>query len=251
MSYNQSPFYPQFNSNPPNTSNTKYYISASFSLLVVITVITLIVLVAKNILIIPGINSPTTTSNTPASNTPAPISSSLTTKQQLQQLCPVIPGANGMINVGNSASYNDFLFSACTGSGTCDSVNPDPVSQTLINTLSSGGSCGHWNQPEVNPVLTWDYVNKKWTSNLTNVANTRYPGAGYITGSSADNYAGTKGYGYASPSPYSCYSDCQKDPLCKEFVYDTNTCYQMNKPPSIPASFVNGKDSGAVSGVKQ
>jgi hypothetical protein len=62
-----------------------------------------------------------------------------------------------MINVGNSATYDSYLFSACLNNGTCDGLNPDPISQALLTTTSH---CGSWGLSGSN--YTWDYNNNRW-----------------------------------------------------------------------------------------
>jgi hypothetical protein len=139
----------------PNT--TLYISSSSFSSFLLIISIILIVLIATKVIVIPGLNSSSTTSFSGSSIVP-------TVRQRLDKLCPVDPLANGMINKGNMATRNDYLFNACTAAGTCDSIVPDTISGVLLNTLSSGGGgfCGGWNQPETTPKIVWDNSNKKW-----------------------------------------------------------------------------------------
>lgn len=91
-----------------------------------------------------------------------PIIPTETTRGSLMKKCPIDPNANGMINVGNSAMYEDYLFSACQDADTCE--NPvsmaDPISSTLIN---SSTHCGAWliDAPGYNS-YTWNQTEKKW-----------------------------------------------------------------------------------------
>jgi hypothetical protein len=64
-----------------------------------------------------------------------------TVKQQLEKACPKIPRANGMINIGNQATYEDYLFSGCKKAGTCNGYNPDMISEGLLNKKEH---CGAW-----------------------------------------------------------------------------------------------------------
>jgi hypothetical protein len=64
-----------------------------------------------------------------------------TVKQQLETTCPPNPRANGMINIGNQATYEDYLFSGCKKAGTCDSHEPDIISAGILNKKEH---CGAW-----------------------------------------------------------------------------------------------------------
>jgi len=64
-----------------------------------------------------------------------------TVRQQLQKACPLNKRANGMINIGNSATYEDYLFSGCKKAGTCDGYEPDVISEGIINKTEP---CGAW-----------------------------------------------------------------------------------------------------------
>jgi hypothetical protein len=62
-----------------------------------------------------------------------------------------------MINPGNLAKYDDYLFSGCKDAGTCDSFTVDPISQALINKKEP---CGAWNLRSVG--YKWNPDTKKW-----------------------------------------------------------------------------------------
>jgi len=64
-----------------------------------------------------------------------------TVRQQLRKACPVNKRANGMINIGNLATYEDYLFSGCKKAGTCDGYEPDVISEGIINKTEH---CGAW-----------------------------------------------------------------------------------------------------------
>ena len=68
----------------------------------------------------------------------------LTVKEMLKLTCPVDPAANGKINVGNGANYEDYLFTACKEAGTCDGYVPDEISKRIINMDKSKEHCGAW-----------------------------------------------------------------------------------------------------------
>ena len=79
-----------------------------------------------------------------------------TVKQQLETTCPRNSRANGMINIGNLATYDDYLFSACKKAGTCNDYDPDIISQGIINKKEH---CGAWDLKSTglsySPVKGW------------------------------------------------------------------------------------------------
>jgi hypothetical protein len=86
---------------------------------------------------------------------------------------------------------------------------------------------------------------------MTTYQSTRLPGAGYLSGSAADQFAGNNAYGYSSPTAATCSSDCLSQSGCQEYVYSSNgTCYLMNVQPSIPSTFSYNADNTWTSGVK-
>ena len=68
-----------------------------------------------------------------------------TVRERLQLTCPVDPNADGKISVGNGASYDNYLFSACTAANTCDTTTPDVISNRIINMKKPEEKCGSWN----------------------------------------------------------------------------------------------------------
>jgi chromosome segregation ATPase len=81
-----------------------------------------------------------------------------TVKDYLMLKCPRQSDADGKINKGNDATYEDYLFSSCENSGTCDKAleDGDAVSRGLINNLVN---CGNWSIPNT----TYIYNNtSKW-----------------------------------------------------------------------------------------
>ena len=98
-----------------------------------------------------------------------------TVREQLDELCPKNVANGDKINAGNLATRDEFLFSACKESGTCDTFTPDARSQILIDSLSSkNGTCGGWNQPEKAPKMIWNNALKKWEVVIAPVLNTSW-----------------------------------------------------------------------------
>lgn len=97
-------------------------------------------------------------------------SPSLTTRQLLDQKCPLSSSEirNGVvyINPTNLATRDEYLFSACTTAGTCDSTTPDPISKRLIEGREH---CGGWSlsTDPSKPDYAWDNTAKKWIRNRT------------------------------------------------------------------------------------
>lgn len=82
----------------------------------------------------------------------------LTVKERLELVCPKIPDAGDKINPGNSATYDNYLFSGCRDAGTCDSYGqPDPISNALLNKTEH---CGAWNLNSTG--YNWNWNTKKW-----------------------------------------------------------------------------------------
>lgn len=87
----------------------------------------------------------TTRSKSAPSDAPPPPTPPLppkTVRQRLEEVCPKDPKAGGMINVGNVATYDDYLFSGCTAANSCETLTPDPVSDAILNKKEG---CGAWN----------------------------------------------------------------------------------------------------------
>jgi hypothetical protein len=100
--------------------------------------------------------TPTTTPAAPitAPTTAAPIAQK-TVRQKLQEICPLDPEAGDKINKGNSATYNDYMFSGCEAAKTCDSTEPDPISKAILNKTEP---CGAWILNSTR--YTYDLTNK-------------------------------------------------------------------------------------------
>lgn len=64
-----------------------------------------------------------------------------TVREQLQAVCPKDPAAGDKINVGNTATYDDYLFSGCTAANACSGYEPDAVSQAILKKTEH---CGAW-----------------------------------------------------------------------------------------------------------
>lgn len=80
-----------------------------------------------------------------------------TTQSRLMEKCPRRSDANGMINKGNLASYENYLFSACKEAGSCDKGTPDFISQKLLDMKEH---CGAWDIKSQN--IKWNNSLKKW-----------------------------------------------------------------------------------------
>lgn len=84
-----------------------------------------------------------------------------TVRTKLSELCPKDPQAGDKINRGNAATYDDYLFSACKKANTCDSYEPDPITEKLLRKTEH---CGAWHLDSVG--LWWDAPNKKWSTSV-------------------------------------------------------------------------------------
>jgi len=103
----------------------------------------------------------------PASS-PTPPPRPPTVRQRLVQVCPYDKAANGMIAVGNGASYNSYLFSGCTQAKSCDSVGaPDAISAIIINFYTEvqmyqpNQQCGSWDLG----TIAWNPNTNSWYYN--------------------------------------------------------------------------------------
>jgi hypothetical protein len=80
-----------------------------------------------------------------------------TNRAKLDELCPVDTAAGDKINVGNVETRTNYLYSGCTTENSCDSSQPDAVTEALLNKTEH---CGAW---ELNSVgLKWNWDAKKW-----------------------------------------------------------------------------------------
>jgi hypothetical protein len=126
---------------------------------------------------------PTCASPTPCPTCPTckPYTSK-TVREKLEELCPssLTETRNGKLYIvqGNDAIRDEYLFGPCTAAGTCNSTNPDPISQTLINKLTKPlHQCGSWDMKD----YVYDgYNTKKWVSTTTSTVYT-LPGSIPIT----------------------------------------------------------------------
>jgi hypothetical protein len=85
-----------------------------------------------------------------------------TVRQLLEEKCPVniSETRNGIvyINPTNSATRDNYLFSGCNASNTCNTSNIDPISKNILDNIPSKGFCGAWDLGD----YEWDYNNNKW-----------------------------------------------------------------------------------------
>ncbi len=77
-----------------------------------------------------------------------------TLRQQLRAKCPPTPGTD-KINKDNAATYNDYLFSACTAAGNCDTVPAPPADPATAAILSMTDGCGAWSIGSGSAVWAW------------------------------------------------------------------------------------------------
>jgi hypothetical protein len=94
----------------------------------------------------------------------SPTSKPLTTREKLNNLCPlsISENRNGIIyiNPTNGATRDNYLFSGCKESNTCDTTNLDPISKNLLEEVPKC-HCGCW----VLGKYSWDPPNNKWVKN--------------------------------------------------------------------------------------
>ena len=69
-----------------------------------------------------------------------------TVREQLVRECPRDVHAGKYITLGNKAEYDDYLFSGCKATGTCDTVTPDAISAGIIGKTEP---CGAWDLKSV------------------------------------------------------------------------------------------------------
>ena len=88
-----------------------------------------------------------------------------TVKELLNEKCPIIGSEtrNGIvyINPTNSATRDNYLFSGCNTSNTCNTSNIDPISKNILDNIPSNGFCGAWDLGD----YRWDNNNNKWIKN--------------------------------------------------------------------------------------
>ncbi len=112
----------------------------------------------------PAPPAPTTAPPTTAPPAPTQASTTATVRNRLEKMCPKDPNANGMIVKYNRATYDDYLFGACTKASTCDTTTPDPISEKLLSKTETE-RCGDWVLNSVN--LYWDSTQNAWRDSTT------------------------------------------------------------------------------------
>jgi hypothetical protein len=86
-----------------------------------------------------------------------------TVKELLNEKCPLsiseTRNGNVYINDKNGALRDEYLFSGCTDSNTCDTYNLDPISKNILDSIpDKGGHCGDWGLGD----YEWDKDKDKW-----------------------------------------------------------------------------------------
>ena len=85
-----------------------------------------------------------------------------TLTQLLEEKCPlsISETRNGIvyINPTNSATRDNYLFSGCNASNTCNTNQIDSISKNILDSIPSKGNCGSWDLGDYN----WEASNNKW-----------------------------------------------------------------------------------------
>ena len=120
-------------------------------------------------------------------------SSSYTLQQLLTKKCPVpVGGMSSPVNDGNSASWSNWVLSACTAAGTCNKINKsefDPVSLSILDNTNTITHCGAWG----NANIVYSNTPSSGNYNYWNVKTTTTSGSN--SSGSGSNSNGSSGSG--------------------------------------------------------
>jgi len=85
-----------------------------------------------------------------------------TVRQLLEEKCPlsISETRNGtiFINPTNSAVRDDYLFSGCNSSNSCNTERVDPISKNILDNIPKNCHCGCWDLGD----YLWDNTNRRW-----------------------------------------------------------------------------------------